>query len=52
MDESVEQIDPGNQLSVEDIKKRASKGVAVLTLRTFLLQAISFISNVLILPAF
>lgn len=51
MVESVEQIDPA-ELTVEDVKKRATKGVAILTGRTVVLQVISFVSNVLILPAF
>lgn len=46
MQESVEQKGPTEELTTEDVKKRASSGVAVLTLRTIFLQAVSFLANV------
>lgn len=48
MNESVEQLDPTSEISIETIKKRTVSGAAILTARTFLLQAISFISNALL----
>lgn len=48
MNESVEQIDPTSELTVEVVKKRAVSGALILTFRTFLIQAISFFSNVLL----
>lgn len=48
MDESVEQIDPTEQLTVDLIKKRAAKGAAILTIRTIFIQAISFFANALL----
>ncbi len=46
MDESVEQIDPTEELTTEVVKKRAAKGAAVLTVRTIFIQAISFFANI------
>ncbi len=48
MDESVEQIDPTEELTTEAIKKKAVKGAAVLTGRMILMQPISFFSMVLL----
>lgn len=45
MAESVEQLDPTEQLSPEVVKKRAVKGAAILTLRNVLIQSISFFST-------
>lgn len=42
MAESIEQLDPTEQLSVDIIKKRAVRGAAILTGRNILIQAISF----------
>ncbi|MBU0999835.1 oligosaccharide flippase family protein [Patescibacteria group bacterium] len=42
MDESVEQIDPTENLTTEIIKTRAVKGAAILTGRMVLMQGISF----------
>lgn len=46
--ESVEQIDPTEQLSVETVKKRAISGAAILTGRNVLLQGVSFLATVLL----
>lgn len=48
MEESVEQIDPTQEIAVETVKKRAAKGAAILTIRTFIMQSISFIANILL----
>jgi len=48
MAESVEQLDPTESLSVENIKKKAVSGAFVLTLRTVLLQGVSFIAIALL----
>ncbi len=48
MDESVEQIDPTVEITVEAVKQRAAKGVAILTIRTIVLQAVSFFANALL----
>lgn len=48
MAESVEQIDPTEQLSAEVIKKRAISGAAILTARNILIQAVSFFSVALL----
>lgn len=48
MAESVEQLDPTEQLSPEVVKKRAVKGAAILTLRNVLIQSISFFSTALL----
>lgn len=48
MDESVEQIDPTQELTTEVIKKRAVKGAAVLTGRMILMQGVSFFSIALL----
>lgn len=54
MIESVESIDSAEKLNVDILNSKIKKGVAVLTLRTIFLQAISFFSNliltVLLLP--
>lgn len=44
MNESVEQLDPTEKLSVELIKKRAARGAAILTGRNIFIQIISFTS--------
>lgn len=48
MAESVEQLDPTEQLSPEVVQKRAVKGAAILTLRNVLIQSISFFSTALL----
>lgn len=52
MQESVEQLDPTEELTVDDVKSRTKKGIAILTLRTFITQIISFFANVIFLPLF
>lgn len=44
MSESVEQLDPTQDLTAEVVKKRAAKGAAILTGRNILVQIISFFS--------
>lgn len=46
--ESVEQLDPTENLSVENIKKKARSGVLILTLRTIVIQFISFFATALL----
>lgn len=46
--ESVEQIDPTEQLSLETVKNRAVKGAAILTGRNVLMQGISFLATALL----
>ncbi len=46
--ESVEQIDPTEEISIDSVKQRAAKGAAILTGRTILMQAISFFANALL----
>src|SRR3972149_7884868 len=48
MDESVEQIDPTEELTTDKIKKRAVKGAAILTGRMILIQPINFFSMALL----
>lgn len=48
MDESVEQIDPTEELTTETIKTRAVKGAAILTGRMVLMQGISFFAMALL----
>ncbi len=48
MAESVEQIDPTEELTIEAVKKKAVKGAAVLTGRMLLMQPINFFSMVLL----
>lgn len=48
MDESVEQIDPTEKLTIEAIKQKAVKGATVLTSRMVLMQPISFFSMALL----
>ena len=48
MNESIEQIDPNQQLSIETVKKRAVGGALILTFRTFFIQTISFFSSALL----
>lgn len=48
MNESVEQIDPTENITAEVVKKRIVKGVSILTARTFLIQGIAFFANVLL----
>lgn len=48
MDESVEQIDPTQELTTEVIKKRAVKGAAILTGRMILMQGVSFFAMALL----
>lgn len=51
MIESVEQLDPTEDLSAENVNSKVKKGILILTIRTFFIQAISFLSNIIILPA-
>ena len=44
--ESIEQLDPTEELTSGLVKSRAVKGAAILTARTFLMQIISFLANV------
>lgn len=46
--ESIEQIDPTQPLSIEDVKKRVVKGAAILAGRTVLMQIVSFASTALL----
>lgn len=46
--ESVEQLDPTEEVSVDIVKKRAAKGAVMLTVRTIVIQAISFFANALL----
>lgn len=48
MEESVEQIDPTQELTTDVIKTRAVKGAAILTGRMVLMQGISFFSMALL----
>ena len=48
MEESVEQIDPTEELTIEAVKKKAVSGAAVLTGRMLLMQPINFFSMVLL----
>ncbi len=45
MQESIEQIDPTEELTIETVKKRAVRGAAILTGRNVLIQGISFFCN-------
>lgn len=44
--ETVEQLDPTQEITIEVVKERVVKGAAILTARTFFIQAISFGANV------
>lgn len=46
--ETIEQIDPADSLTVEEVKKKAVKGAVILTGRTVLMQIISFTSTALL----
>ncbi|MBI3103913.1 oligosaccharide flippase family protein [Candidatus Daviesbacteria bacterium] len=46
--ESVEQIDPTEEVSVETVKKRAVKGAVILTGRNIFIQGISFFATALL----
>ncbi len=46
--ETVEQIDPTDSLTVEDVQKKVVKGAAILTGRTVLMQIVSFTSTALL----
>lgn len=46
--ESVEQLDPTENLNLETIKKRTVSGVLILTTRTFFIQFIAFFANALL----
>lgn len=46
--ESVEQLDPTEEVSIDTVKQRAARGAAILTVRTILLQAISFFANAML----
>lgn len=48
MNESIEQIDPTEELTTEVIKTRVVKGAAILTGRNVFMQAISFVSMALL----
>lgn len=51
MDESVEQIDPTEELTTEVIKKRAASGAVLLTIRTIFVQVLNFFFSYGLLPA-
>lgn len=46
--ETVEQIDPTDSLTAEDVQKKVVKGAAILTGRTVLMQIVSFTSTALL----
>lgn len=48
MAESIEQLDPTENLTAEVVKQRVVKGAAILTGRNFLMQGISFFSTALL----
>ncbi len=48
MQESIEQIDPTEELTIETVKKRAVRGAAILTGRNVLIQGISFFAIALL----
>ena len=48
MSESVEQIDPTEELGVDVVKRRALGGAAVLTIRNFFIQGVAFVSTALL----
>ncbi len=48
MNESVEQLDPTGELTVETVKKRAVSGAVILTGRNVLIQGISFFATALL----
>ncbi len=48
MQESVENLDPTSEINLDTIKSRVVKGAAILTARTFLMQAVSFGANALL----
>jgi len=48
MQESVEQLDPTQELTTEVIKKRAVRGAAILTGRMILMQGVSFVAMALL----
>lgn len=45
MEETGEHLDPTSEITLEDVKKRAVKGVAILTSRTLILNIISFVAQ-------
>lgn len=45
MNESVESLDPTEPLTLEAVDSKVKKGIAILTARTGIIQAISFFSN-------
>ena len=52
MDESVEQIDPTQELTTESVKKRAASGAVLLTIRTIFIQVLNFFFSNGLLAAF
>lgn len=48
MYETVEQLDPTDELSARTVQERAVKGAAILTARTFFMQAVSFFATALL----
>ncbi|MDO8638594.1 MAG: oligosaccharide flippase family protein [Candidatus Daviesbacteria bacterium] len=50
MEESVEQKGLTEELTPEKVNSKVKKGIAILTIRTIFIQAIAFLSNVVILP--
>lgn len=48
MQESVENLDPTAELTLDDIKKRVVKGAALLTARTFVMQIVALLANALL----
>ena len=43
--ETIEQTDPTEELTADVINTKVKTGIAILTIRTFFIQAISFFSN-------
>lgn len=54
MSETIEQLDPTQEITIDAVKTRVIKGAAILTARTFVMQTIALLSNglltVLLLP--
>lgn len=48
MDESIEQIDPTEELTTEVVKRKVATGAAILTVRTIFIQTVSFFATALL----
>lgn len=48
MEESVEQLDPTEELTTEIVRKRVARGAAILTLRTIFIQIVALLANALL----